>query len=179
MKKRVKFLCKKKGQVWIETVLYTMIALILIGAVLAFVIPKISEIRDQTIIEQSVGIMQNIDNMIFSVAQGGAGNKRMMDLTLKKGTLNINPEEGLISFEIESEYAYSEPGNEVNIGSITALTEEIGSTNKITLTSNYSNYNLTYNENSQEKAISAAATPYKMIIENRGGIKTNINIVVS
>ena len=43
----------KKAQVWIETVIYTLIALALIGTVLAFVKPKIQEIQDKIVKIQS------------------------------------------------------------------------------------------------------------------------------
>ena len=36
-----------KGQVWVETVLYTLIGLALIGVVLAIITPKINETRDK------------------------------------------------------------------------------------------------------------------------------------
>jgi uncharacterized membrane-anchored protein YitT (DUF2179 family) len=34
------------GQIWIETVLYTLIGLALIGMVLAFIMPKINETKE-------------------------------------------------------------------------------------------------------------------------------------
>tara|TARA_Y100000031_G_scaffold109380_1_gene120375 strand:+ start:2229 stop:2408 length:180 start_codon:yes stop_codon:yes gene_type:complete len=59
------------------------------------------------------------------------------------------------------------------------LTEETGSLNKITLTSNYSEYDLTYDGKNESKIITQASTSYKFSIENKGGTKTIINIVVS
>ncbi|HLG31226.1 MAG TPA: hypothetical protein VI387_13535 [Candidatus Brocadiales bacterium] len=164
----------------IEVVLYTLIALTLIGAVLAFVTPKISEIRDKAIVEQSLGIMQGIDNVILSASQGGIGNKRVIDLTIKKGMLKINSENDTVIFEMDSDYIYSEIGEEIKIGGITALTKKFGNSNRITLTSSYgSAYNITYGSKEETKTISAAATPYKLVIENKGGAKTNINFAVS
>tara|TARA_Y100000296_G_scaffold67883_1_gene80832 strand:- start:72 stop:584 length:513 start_codon:yes stop_codon:yes gene_type:complete len=169
---------KKRGQVWIEVVIYTLIALTLIGAVLAFVTPKIEEIQDKAIIEQSITMMQNIDQIITSI-EGVAGNKRIIDLGIKKGTLKINAQTDEIIFEIESKYVYSQPGEKINVGDIIALTEETGSLNKITLTSNYSEYDLTYDGKNESKIITQASTSYKFSIENKGGTKTIINIVVS
>jgi|TARA_Y100000034_G_scaffold109960_1_gene141691 DNA helicase TIP49 (TBP-interacting protein) len=167
---------KKRGQVWIEVVIYTLIALTLIGAVLAFVTPKIEEIKDKAIIEQSIAMMQNIDKIITSV-EGVAGNKRIIDLGIKKGTLKIDAQKDEIVFEIKSKYIYSQPGEQINIGDIIALTEETGSLNKITLTSNYSEYDLTYNGKNESKLITHSSTPYELSIENKGG--TIIDIVVS
>jgi uncharacterized protein (UPF0333 family) len=167
---------KKRGQVWIEVVIYTLISLTLIGAVLAFVAPKIEEIQDKAIIEQSITMMQNIDKTILSI-EGVAGNKIIIDLGLKKGTLKIDAQKDEIVFEIESKYIYSQPGEKINVGDLIALTEETGSLNKITLTSNYSEYDLTYDGKNESKLITHASTPYKLSIENKGG--TIINIVVS
>ena len=169
---------KKRGQIWIEVVIYTLISLTLIGAVLAFVTPKIGEIQDKAIIEQSITMMQNIDQIISSV-EGVAGNKRIIDLGIKRGTLRIDAQKDEIVFEIESKYLYSQPGKKINIGDIIALTEETGSLNKITLTSDYSKYDLTYDGKNESKLITQASTPYKLSIENKGGAKTVIDIVVS
>jgi|TARA_B100000315_G_C14132542_1_gene387556 type II secretory pathway pseudopilin PulG len=170
---------KKRGQIWIEVVIYTLIALSLIGAVLAFITPKIGEIQDKAIIEQSITMMQNIDTVISSVAIGGPGNKRIIDLGIKKGALTIDAQKDEFVFEMESEYEYSQLGEEINIGDIIALTEEIGSLNKITLKMNYSEYDLTYNGKNETKLITKASTPYKLSIENKGGTKTIIEIIVS
>ena len=43
-----------KGQIWVETVLYTLIALALIGITLAFVMPKINESKNNLIVEQTI-----------------------------------------------------------------------------------------------------------------------------
>lgn len=168
---------KKRGQVWIETVIYTLIALVLIGSVIAFITPKIGEIRDKAIIEQSITTLQNIDNAILAVVEGGPGNKRVMDLGIKRGSIIINATGDNIVFEIKTDYTYSQVDEKIDVGGITALTEEEQSSNKVTLTSNYSNYDLTYNGNEEVKSISQASTPYKLSIENKGG--TIINIVVS
>ena len=169
----------KRVQIWVETVIYTLIALILIGAVLAFIIPKVEEIQDKAIIEQSITMMKSIDNIIISVIRGGPGNKRIIDLGIKKGTLKIDSAKDEIVFEIQSEYVYSEIGEKINIGSIVVLTEETQTLKKITLTSSYSKYDLTYNGKNETKSISQASTPYKFSIENKGGAKVVIDIIIS
>ena len=51
----------KKGQVWIETVLYTLIGISLIGLVLAFVTPKINEAKDRAVVEQTINSLSTFD----------------------------------------------------------------------------------------------------------------------
>ena len=48
---------RKKGQIWVETVIYTLIAFAMIGLALSFVKPKIDEIQDRGIIEQSITLL--------------------------------------------------------------------------------------------------------------------------
>src|SRR3989344_8885507 len=78
---------ERKGQIWIETVLYTLIGLALIGLVLAFITPKINESKDRAVIEQSIGLLNLIDDKINIIIDGAPGNARNIDITLKKGDL--------------------------------------------------------------------------------------------
>ncbi len=159
---------EKSGQVWVETIIYTLIALTMIGLVLSFVKPKIEEMQDKAIIDQSVDLVKDIDGIIKEVVIGGTGNKRRVDLGIKKGILKINAEEDTIIFEIQSAYTYSEPGVEVKSGDLSIFTEEKGKLDLITLIMNYSEtYDLTLGTNT-EKILNKASLPYTVFIENRG-----------
>lgn len=160
---------EKRGQVWVETVIYTLIAFVMIGAVLAFVRPKIEEFQDKAIIEQTLSTLEDINNIILSIVQGGVGNKRIPELGIKKGILKIDGETDRLIFEIESKYAYSESGIDVPIGNVIARTESQGKINLITLMLDYSDkYDITYQNESNLKLINKAATPYKIAIYNDG-----------
>ena len=80
----------KRAQVWIETVTYTLIAFVMIGLVLSFAKPKIEELQDKTIIEQSIKILKEIDSTILEVSEEGIGNKRKIEMNVRKGTFYIN-----------------------------------------------------------------------------------------
>ena len=54
----------KRGQVWVETVIYTLIGLTIMGLLLAFVKPAIDEKRDQIVIGNSLEIINSIDSQI-------------------------------------------------------------------------------------------------------------------
>ena len=61
LKTNNKFLPKsKRSQVWVETVIYTLIALTVIGLFISFAKPKIEEIQDKAIVEQSVAMLEDI-----------------------------------------------------------------------------------------------------------------------
>ena len=157
----------RRGQIWVETVIYTLIAFTLIGLVLAFAKPRIDEIQDQATIEQSVSILEDIDFVIKTL--GGPGNQRVVDLGIDKGTLTIDGENDVLTFLIESRYEYSEPGEDVIIGVVTARTESLGSLNEITLTVDYDGrYDITNNGLDNIETLSGAPTPYRVSVSNEG-----------
>ena len=135
----------KKGQVWVETVIYTLIAFTMIGLVLTFARPKIEETRDKAVIEQSLEILDSLYNTIRSINQGGPGNKRVVDLSIRDGEFEIDGSKDAIVFEIEGRYRYSEPGKKISSGGVSAYTEERGKSIAVTFTLDYSGqYNLTF-----------------------------------
>lgn len=170
----------RKGQVWVETVIYTLIGLTMIGAVLAFILPKIEEIRDKSVIEQSINSLKDVNNVILSVVQGGAGNRRLVEMNIKKGAFKIEGLEDKIIFEIETSYLYSEPGKTINLGNIEAITNDIGGLNKVTLTADY-NYDVKFNDLDEEKILEQSSTPYTITIENKGEAsgKTIVNLNIN
>ena len=166
MRKNI-FLYKKRGQIWIETVLYTLIAFVLIGLVLAFARPKIEEYQDKSTIEQSISVLEEIDVIIKNM--GDAGNQRLVTLNLNKGILNIDGENDKIFFELESRYEYSQPGLNISIGNIIAKTEEKEKIYDVTLIQNYlEEYNIRFKNNDELYSIKRAATPYRILISNKG-----------
>lgn len=158
---------KKRGQVWIETVIYTLIAFVLIGLVLAFAKPKIEEIQDQAILDQSTEMLKTIDATIITM--GSSGNQRILEIGINEGSLIIDGKNDKIIFELESKNMYSEPGKEINDGDVIVLTEEKSGYNLITLTLDYSeNYDFKFNGADEEKTINKASTSYNLYILNEG-----------
>ncbi len=160
---------KKKGQVWVETVTYTLIVFVLIGLILAFVKPKIDELQDKSLIDQSIKILKRIDLVVSEVYDSGEGNKRMVEISIKKGALTINSTNNSISFLFEGRYMYSEPGLEYSEGSFNILTTKLGSTYKVLIEKKYSNINITYSDKKDVKTLGRSSTPYQIFISNKGG----------
>lgn len=149
--------------------------------VLAFAKPKIQEIQDKAITEQSIRMMDDINSLIVSVIQGGPGNKRKIQLGIKKGELKIDSISDSIIFEIESKHTYSEPGKNISLGEIILKTEKRNDFNRITLLTDYSEkYNLTYNGEDKSKLLTKSPTPHNLFISNEGreGNKTRIDITI-
>lgn len=165
-----------RGQVWVETVIYLLISFVMMGLVLSFIRPKIEELRDKAIIEQSLEVIKNIDNLILTI--GSPGNKRLIEVTINKGELTIDSENDTIIFKMDSNYLYTEPGKIVQIGNIKAITETKGKSNTITLERNFSDeYNLTYKGEDSIKTLSKVPAPYRIFLTNEGELsnKTIIN----
>lgn len=164
-----------RGQIWVETMIYTLIAFALIGLVLAFVKPKIQETQDKGVIEQSIGILENIDFVIKNL--GGPGNQRIVEVGLNKGTLSINGVNDTISFKMESRYVYSQPGQTINVGDTEAYTRQVGKFYEVTLTRNYLGiYNITVGGQDTVRDLTRAAIPYKLVISDNGGNVVNMNV---
>lgn len=163
----------QKGQIWVETVIYILIAFVMIGLVLSFVRPKIEEMRDKAVIEQSIEIMNNFDSIFSDIVI--PGNKRIVEVGIKKGEMEINCQNDTIIFNIDSKYIYSEPGEVVIIGNLNVTTQERGKFNLVTLKRDYSEkYNLTYQNSENTKILSKTAVPYKLIVTNKGGTNRTI-----
>ena len=165
----------KRGQIWVETVIYTLIALILIGLVLSFVKPKITEVQDKSVIQQSISTLNEINNVVTSIAAEGPGNKREVDVSLGEGMLMIDGVNNQLVFSLQSTYQFSEPEKNVSYGNIVIFDHVENNLNLINLTLNYSQYNITYGGQNTQGFITAASTPYKVFITNKGGNVTNID----
>ncbi len=181
MKRRYDFFVKicpksKRSQVWVETVIYTLIAFVMIGLVLAFARPKIQELQDKAIIDQSVTMLREIESTILDMS--GAGNQRILELGIKKGELKIDGTNDLIIFEMESKHTYSEPGESINDGNIVIYTDKIGNVNMVSLTRDYSNsYDLQYNGADESETLTKSAVVYKLILKNEG--EENNKIIIN
>jgi len=159
--------CKKRGQVWVETVIYILIAFVMIGLVLSFVKPQIEELRDKAIIEQSVEIMNNLEGVFSEVLI--PGNKRIVELGIKKGEFRINSAEDKIEFEIQSSHIYSEPGETIYVGNLNITTTDLGKYADVLIVRDYSNqYNLIYKNGEESKTLTRSSIPYRLVVTNEG-----------
>lgn len=171
---------KKRAQVWIETVTYTLIAFVMIGLVLSFAKPKIEEMQDKSVIEQSIKMMKEIDSIILEVNEEGIGNKRKVEMGVKRGSFYINSSEDKIIFEITGRSMFSEPGESYMEGQLNITTQEYGTQYKVSVERDYSgNYNLTYGGEEKPKIIVASQSYYELFISNKGGSPKNIDFLIN
>lgn len=167
---------QKRGQVWVETVIYTLIAFSLIALILAFMVPRIEQIQDKGVIERSIVALEDIDAIINGI--GGPGNQRVIELGIRKGSFNIDGINDTLYFYIESRHAYSEPDQEVVVGRVSSTTKEVGELYDVNLKIDYQEiYNITYSGASILETISESPTPYTLIIANTGEDSLNRTII--
>ncbi len=170
------------AQVWVETVIYTLIGLAVIGILLAVAKPKIDSMKDKLVIDQSIDALNKINEKIYEV-QRSAGNRRVIDLKVAKGKFVIdydseNPDD-MLYWEIESKNEYSEPGVDVPNGKMIIKTIEANPW-KVTIQIKYAVDIRFNNQTIGRKELEQSPTPYSLSIENigtssEGNLIININ----
>jgi len=174
----------EKAQIWVETVIYTVIGLALIGILLAVASPTISKYKDKVVIEQTIDTLTKLNDEIIGVRDEGLGNKWPIKIGIKKGSLTIEGSRDYIAYYLpETREKYSEPGVKIS-GDVNILTEKKGSkTYSITLSLEYDDIDLTYNGAQENKTFTHSPTAYQIFIENNGtsldGAKTKIELSAS
>lgn len=157
---------RKRGQVWISFVIYTLISLAAIGILLGVSRPKIAEIKDGITIKQTIEVLNGVDSS-FRATLVAAGNVRTPELTLTRGELIVDPSDDFIRWSMDSAKEFSELGQEIQEGSITILTEE-GGLYKVSLTLGYSEIADIVTENNEVLRVTKSSSPYTVIIKNLG-----------
>lgn len=166
----------KRGQIWVETVIYTLIGLAIIGIVLTIAKPKIEEKKDSIVIEQAIEALKNIDSKITDV-RVAEGNRRSIELKIGRGDLVIDLDEDKINWVIDSSFEYSEFGKTVPVGKVKVLTEDENPL-KVILGLDYA-IDLTYDgESSGVRQINSAPNPYTILVENKGRDLITGNLII-
>ena len=170
---------KKRGQIWVETVIYTLIGLSIIAIVLAMVKPAIDDRRDAITIKQSIESLNVIDQQIESIKYLSEGNTRPIDIKISKGKMIVSGENDSITIIIDdSKHEYSQPGAMINVGgNVRALTEKKGGKFTVSLFLSYQNsLNITYQGKDESHVFQVAPSPYRISIRNNGVVGTLTNI---
>ena len=168
----------KKAQIWVETVIYTLIGLVLIGTVLAFATPFIAEQKDKAIIGRSSESMNSLDNTILNIKGAGIGNAREFSYLIGKGSLTIDAVNNELEFKVEdSNHEFSEAGVTIPVSgtNMKVRTVENGKNFDVSLTLEYDNVDIAFEDSSNLKTFDAAPNPYRFIIENKGRVPKSDN----
>jgi len=170
---------ERKAQIWIETVIYTLIGITVIGMLLAFAKPKIDSMKDRSIIEQTMSSFNELNKLIYEVQERGPENSRQIQIKISKGSMIIDPVQNKISWIIDPlSYKYSEPGFVVSSGDLKLNTTSKGNSYSIEIFKNYP-VNITANGNYYKKEIATSSNLYTLIIKNKGIVGGNILIDIT
>src|SRR3989344_5341793 len=86
----------KKGDIWIATVIYIAIGVIILTLIVAAGVPLINDMRDRNTFVQSKEVMHSIDEAIRGVVSDGPGSRRALDpIIIKKGELSLGKDNNL------------------------------------------------------------------------------------
>lgn len=158
----------KLSQIWVETAVYTLIGLTIIGILLSIANPQIEKIKDRSIIKQTIDSVNTLDDKISEVEQSPA-NVGIIDLRVAKGRLVINSTNDSVVYIMEdTRLELSQIDQEIREGNIFIKTIKHGNRFSIFLTRHYYGLNITYSGADMDKILQAAASPYKIRIENQG-----------
>ena len=164
-----------RAQIWVETVIYTLIGLAIIGILLAVSKPKIDSMKDKLAIEQTIDSMNLLNSKIIEAEGFSQGNKRKVELKISKGQLVINPNLDSIYWVLDSNYKYSESGSIVDIGNLKLITTG-NNPWKIMIFTNYSGIDLKYQNKAEIKTFDVSPSVYNIFVENKGASEGNIVI---
>ncbi len=168
----------KKAQVWVETVIYTLIGLTIIGVILAVATPAIDKYKDEILLEQTISALNKVNDEI-SETKETVGNSRIVEFRIKKGNVLVDAQNEKIIYTLEeSRLEYSQPEKIVEQGDININTSKRGKKYDISLALAYSddNIDLIYNDENENKVFNPAPIPYKWYIENNGTFEGKIQI---
>jgi hypothetical protein len=160
---------RKKGQIWVETVIYTLIGLAIIGIVLAVAKPKIDDKKSEILIEQAIESLKNIDQKIGIIENAGPGNRRTVEVELGSGVINIDAEEDKISWVLDSHVQYSELDAQIGLGKLIVTTTK-GNPFTVTIDAIQSADIQFEDDQTSElvKTLTKSPLPHTIIIENMG-----------
>ena len=159
----------KKAAIWVSTVLYILITLAVLGIAYAAIKPRIDEMRDKAIIEQSITMLDDLDETIREVKEV-EGTRRQIEIQLKQGTLIFECVERRVSWQYASAYKYSEIDRKIAIGNLYVLTKESRGGYNVTLSVEYGNdFDITFGGSKPIKRFTPAEVDYIFFIENKAG----------
>ena len=168
-----------KAQVWVETVVYTLIGLTIMGLLLGVVVPRIQQLTDRLTINDALeNTMASLEQNLIEV-QSNPNEERYWPWVMKKGELVIDGINDTIIYTLRgTKFKASEPGVLVKErGNIYRLTQSVSGKYDVSLILDYSFANLTFNGKDDVKKFSSASTTYQIQIQNLGNNQINFQLL--
>ena len=167
---------EKKGQIWIETAIYTLIGLTIIGIILSIATPQIEKIKERSIITQTEDALNQLNVEIQKVEQT-EGSVKIVSFKITKGRLDIDPRNNRTVFTLEdTKLEFSEEGQKIKQGDIYFSTDKSGRRFDVSLELIHEGVNVTFSGDKKLKTLHGAGTPYKIRIENVGSSELGLPV---
>lgn len=167
-----------KAQVWLETVIYTLIGLSILAVILALITPKIQETKDKAVLDQSLSLLDDLSRTIDEI-KFAPGNSWPVQIKFDKGRFVVDGAGNEVYFLFEdSKVKYSEPGEIINRGRITIETVQAGRELNVKMSLKYTNaLNITYRGEDRTQSFQAASLPYDLFVENAGRDSAGLTVI--
>lgn len=166
---------KNKSQIWIETVIYTLIGLTIIGILLSVALPQIEKVRDKSILKQTIDAMDQMDVKILDVEQS-PGSVGIVNFKISRGKFLINGTGNYTLYTLEdTRLEFSEIGANIKEGNLNIQTEKHGNRFNVYLKRDYGTLiDITVEGDTlSSKLLQAGSVPYKIYLKNDGQLTAN------
>lgn len=107
---------KKKAEVWVSAILYTLIITSVIIMIIKIGGPIIDNMKDKTSVSNAKSTMISLDTVINEVANEGEGSQRIVPVEIKNGKITIKNDE--ISWELKTKTDVMESRSDQNFGNL-------------------------------------------------------------
>jgi hypothetical protein len=169
-----------KGDVWISTVLYTLIGLAMIASLVAIIQPEVSKLKDKFVIEQTAQSLNVLDDTILRTREA-TGTRLNYIIRMDKGNFIIDGVNEIIYWQTDSNYQFSEENRTINLtlGNIKGITRPKDGIWNVTLLVDYRGYgiNITVNDKDELKTLNPSSLAYSIWITNKGIQQSGVNKV--
>ncbi len=107
---------KKRGQVWVSAILYTVVIIVAITLILSVGIPLINKMKDKIVFSRAKDMMLNLDKHVVDVASEGEGSQRIVPIEIVDGKMEVKNNQIVWKFDTSSEIVTSR--TKIDIGNL-------------------------------------------------------------
>ena len=115
----------KKGDIWVSTVIYIALSIVVLTIVLLAALPLIQKLKYRNVTVQTKNILFQMDKNIREVVSSGPGATRVLSpVIIDAGVLNFDTAGSTIKWTLKTSDAFAEPGILKQEGSVYTIVNE-------------------------------------------------------
>ncbi len=112
----MKIIREKKGDIWISTILYVLIAVAVVVMVLQAGIPLFNKLKEKAVFTKGEDTMQLLNQHVEDVASEGPGSQRVVPVQFDEGIFYANPSR--VMWELKTTSKLLEPRTKIEQGNL-------------------------------------------------------------